>query len=162
ARYNVLPLDWRGAQRLNSEAMGRPTLGGDAKTFTYYPGQVGLPNEGSPRILNKSWTITTVVEVPEKAEGMIVTQGGLEGGYGLYLREGKPTFVYNYLSLERPTFAAKQPLPAGKAKIVVDFVYDGKRGEIGRGGTISLSVNGQTVDEGKLERTAPIALSIGE
>ena len=36
-----------------------------------------------------------------------MTQGGLEGGYGLYLRDGKPTFVYNYLSIDRPTFAAE-------------------------------------------------------
>ena len=41
---------------------------------------------------------------------MIVTHGGLEGGYGLYLRDGKPTFVYNFLSIDRPTFAAKDPL----------------------------------------------------
>jgi arylsulfatase len=162
ARYNVLPLDWRAIERLNSELMGRPSLGGDAKTFTYYPGQIGLPNEGSPRVLNKSWTITADVEVPEKAEGMIVTQGGLEGGYGLYLRDGKPTFVYNFLSLERPTITAKDPLPAGKARIAVNFAYDGKKGELGKGGAVTLSVNGQPVAEGKLERTAPISLSIGE
>ena len=51
------------------------------------------------------------------AEGMVVTQGGLVGGYGLYLREGKPTFVYNYLALDRPTFAATEPLPKGKARL---------------------------------------------
>jgi arylsulfatase len=162
ARYNVLPLDWRAVQRFNSELMGRPTLGGDAKTLTYYPGQVGLPNEASPRVLNKSWTITALVDVPERAEGMIVTQGGLEGGYGLYLREGRPTFVYNYFSIERPTFAANEPLSAGKAKVVVDFAYDGKKGEVGKGGTVTLSVNGKPVAGGKLERTAPYSLSIGE
>ena len=162
ARYNVMPLDWRIAQRFSSELAGRPSLGGDAKKLTYFPGQVGLPNEASPRVLNKSWTITAEVEVPEKAEGMIVTQGGLEGGYGLYLREGKPTFVYNYLSLERPTIVAKERVPAGKAKIVADFVYDGKKGERGKGGAITISVNGKEVAEGKLPRTAPIMLSLGE
>ena len=63
---------------------------------------------------------------------MIVTHGGLEGGYGLYLRDGKPTFVYNFLALDRPTFAAKDPLPKGKTKLVVDFAYDG--GGMGKGG----------------------------
>jgi hypothetical protein len=43
----------------------------------------------------------------DKAEGMIVTHGGLEGGYGLYLRDGKPTFVSNFLGADRPTFAAR-------------------------------------------------------
>ena len=45
---------------------------------------------------------------------MVVTHGGLEGGYGLYLRDNKPTFVYNFLSIDRPTFTAKDPLPKGK------------------------------------------------
>ena len=66
---------------------------------------------------------------------MIVTHGGIDGGYGLYLRDGKPTFVYNYLDVERPTVAAKDPLPKGKAKLVVDFAYDG--GGMGKGGTVT-------------------------
>ncbi|HEX7236389.1 MAG TPA: arylsulfatase, partial [Gammaproteobacteria bacterium] len=114
---------------------------------------------------NKSWTITADIEVPDaskggKAEGMIVTHGGLEGGYGLYLRDGKPTFVYNFLSIERTTFAAKEPLKKGKAKIVVDFKYDG--GGMGKGGKVTVSANGKTLAEGRLERTIPIQFSLGE
>ncbi|MGE3822399.1 MAG: arylsulfatase, partial [Isosphaeraceae bacterium] len=125
SKYEVLPLDWRGTQRMNSEAVGRPSLSGNLKTFTYYPGQVGLPDGASPRVLNKSWSITADLILPEKAEGMVVTQGGLVGGYGLYFREGKPTFVYNYLALERPTITARNPLPKGEVKLVVDVTYEG-------------------------------------
>jgi arylsulfatase len=79
AKHQVLPLDWR-IERLNAELMGRPSLSGNAKTLTYYEGQVGLPPEGSPRVLNKSWTLTADIEIPEGgAEGMIVTQGGIVG-----------------------------------------------------------------------------------
>jgi arylsulfatase A-like enzyme len=162
ARHNVLPLDWRAAERLSDEAQGRPSLGGDARTLTYYPGQVGLPSGASPRVLNKSWTITADVEVPERGEGMIVTQGGLTGGYGLYLRDGKPTFVYNYLDVERYMVSGKDALPKGKLKLVVDFVYDGKPGERGKGGTVTISANGNEVAEGKLPRTVPIQFSLGE
>lgn len=162
ARYNVLPLDWRGGNpRMNDEAMGRPSLIRGRTRMEYFPGMVGLPDSVAPPMLNKSWTITAEVEVDGgPAEGMIVTHGGLEGGYGLYLREGRPTFVYNYLSLDRPTFAAREPLPPGKATIVVDFAYDG--GGLGRGGDLTLSVNGKTVAEGRLERTVPVKLSIVE
>jgi Sulfatase len=162
AKYNVLPLDWRGSERMNAEAMGRPSLGGSAKTFTYYAGQVGLPNEASPRVLNKSWTITADVVVPEKAEGMIVTQGGITAGYGLYLHEGKPVFVYNYLGVERPTFAGQEPLPPGHAKLVVDFASDGKPGEFGEGGKLTLSANGKVASQARLERTIPIQIGLGE
>jgi hypothetical protein len=106
-------------------------------------------------------TITADIEVPDgKAEGMIVTHGGLEGGYGLYLRDGKPTFVYNFLSIDRPTFAAKEPLPKGKTKLVVNFAYDG--GGAGKGGEITMSANGRKIAGGRLERTIPIQFSLGE
>jgi arylsulfatase len=161
AKYNVLPLDWRAVIRMNAEAMGRPSLIGHRTSMTYYPGTIGLPDAASPPMCNKSWTITADVEIPDgNANGMIVTHGGLEGGYGLYLRDGKPTFVYNFLSIERTTFASKQALPAGKAEIVVDFKYDG--GGMGKGGKLTLSANGRTLAEGRLEKTIPIQFSLGE
>jgi len=52
----------------------------------------------------------------------VITEGGLEGGYGLYVRDNKPTFVYNYLSLERYTVAATNPLPKSKVQLKIDFV----------------------------------------
>jgi arylsulfatase len=110
---------------------------------------------------NKSWTITAEIELAEAAtSGMIVTHGGLEFGYGLYLREGKPTFVYNFLGADRPTFAAKSPLAKGKTTLVVDFKYDG--GGMGKGGKLTMLANGKTIAEGRLERTIPISFSLGE
>jgi arylsulfatase A-like enzyme len=161
AKYNVLPLDWRGTIRFSDEAMGRPSLIRGRNRMEYFPGMTGLPDSASPNILNKSWMITASVDLPDgRANGMIVTQGGLEGGYGLYLRDGKPSFVYNYLAIERPTFTAKEPLPKGKATIIVTFDYDG--GGVGKGGKITMTANGKKVAEGRLERTVPIKLSIGE
>jgi arylsulfatase len=162
AKYNVLPLDWRGGERMNAEAMGRPSLIGSRKTLVYYPGTIGVPDAASPPMLNKSWTITANIDLPDggSANGMIVTQGGVEGGYGLYLRDGKPTFVYNYLGIERPTFTATDALPKGKATLVVDFKYDG--GGMGKGGAITLSANGAKLAEGRLERTVPQKFSICE
>jgi arylsulfatase len=163
AKYNVLPLDWHAVERLNAELMGRPSLAGDRKTFTYYPGQVALPNDAAPRILNKSWTLTADIEVPEAgAEGMIVTHGGLVGGYGLYVRDGKPTFVYNYLALERFTFAGREPLPKGKVQLTVDFAYKGGAEERGKGAAVTMLVNGAKVAEGQMPRTIPLQISLGE
>jgi arylsulfatase len=161
SKYNVLPLDWRGTIRMNAEAMGRPSLIRGRKSMTYYPGTVGLPDAASPPMTNKSWALTADVEVSdEKTNGMIVTHGGLEGGYGLYLRDGVPTFVYNFLSVDRKSFTAREPLPKGKSKLVVDFRYDG--GGMGKGGAITMTANGKTIAEGRLERTIPIQFSLGE
>jgi len=161
ARYNVLPIDWRGTIRFNAEAMGRPSLVGDRTSVTYYEGMTALPGAACLPMLNKSWTITAQVELTDdKAEGMIVTQGGSEGGYGLYLREGKPVFVYNFLGKERPTFTGEQPLPKGKSKIEVGFKYDG--GGMGKGGEITLKVGGAKVAGGRIERSVPIQFAIFE
>jgi arylsulfatase len=161
SRYQVLPLDWRATIRLNAEAMGRPSLIGHRTSLTYYPGTSGLPDAASPPMCNKSWTITADIELPDgAANGMVVTHGGLEGGYGLYFRNGKPTFVYNFLSVERTTFVADKALPKGKCQLVVDFKYDG--GGMGKGGAITMSANGRKLASGRLEKTIPIQLSLGE
>ncbi len=161
SKYQVLPLDWRGTIRMNAEAMGRPSLTRGRTTMTYYPGTIGLPDAASPSMCNKSWTITAEIEVPDgKAEGMVVTHGGLEGGYGLYLRDGKPVFVYNFLSVERTTLTADKPLPKGKCTLAVNFDYDG--GGMGKGGTLTMTANGKTIAQGRLNRTIPIQFSLGE
>ena len=81
-------------------------------------------------------------------------------GYGLYLRDGKPTFVYNYLGIDRPTFTGKDALPKGKATLIVDFKYDG--GGPGKAGMVTLSANGSKVAEGRMENTVPNKFSICE
>jgi hypothetical protein len=160
ARYNVLPLDWRGVERFDSEAMGRPSLIAGRTKLQYFPGMVALPLGSFPPMLNKSWTMTADIDVPDHGNGMIVTEGGLEGGFGLYLRDGKPTFVYNFLGRDRPTLVAKDPLPKGKAKLVVNFAYDG--GGIGKGATVTMTANGNKIAEERLETTVPVQFTLGE
>lgn len=163
ARHSVLPIDWRAVERLNSAAMGRPSLTGDRTEFTYFPGQIGLPDGAAPRILNRSWTLTADIDVPEGgAEGMIATHGGLVGGYGLYVQDGRPAFVYNFLALDRPTIAGTEPLPSGKVQLALDFAYEGAPGELGKPATVTLKVNGAEVAKGTLARTIPIQISLGE
>ncbi len=161
-KYNVLPLDWRTIERLNSELQGRPSLAGKRKQYVYYPGQVGLPEGASPPVLNKSFSITAEIEIPENgADGMVITQGGLTGGYGLYLRDGKAHFVYNLLALQRFT-TTSDLLPKGKVSLVAEVAYDGKPGERGKGATVTLLANGQKVGTGTLPRTVPIQFSLSE
>ena len=98
----------------------------------------------APSILNRSYTITAEVEVPQGGgDGMLVTMGGRWGGYGLYLLKGKPVFNYNMLILAQYRWEGEQPLSAGKHTIVFDYTYDGPG--IAKGGTGVLKVDGQIV-----------------
>lgn len=69
-------------------------------------------------------------------------------------------FVYNYLDVERTTLAGKTPLPKGKVQLKVDFVYEG--GGLGKGATVTMAANGEKLAEGRLARTIPLQLSLGE
>src|SRR5438552_1000116 len=108
-KYNVLPLDNSTLTRLLTS---RPSVAAGRKVFTYSGEHAGIPNGSEPSILQRSYTITAEVTIPEGgAEGMIVTQGGRFAGYGFYLSKGelgvgrgKPVFLYNFLDVKRTTW----------------------------------------------------------
>ena len=86
AKYNVLPLDNSVLPRIVTP---RPSATAGRTTFTYRGENPGIPVSNAPSILDRSYTITADVTVPDGgAEGMIVTLGGRFGGYGLYLSRG--------------------------------------------------------------------------
>jgi hypothetical protein len=157
-KYNVLPLDNSTLLRWNTP---RPSLTAGRTVFTYTGELTGVPPSASPNILNKSYTITAEVDIPAGGgEGMIVTEGGRFGGYGLFLskgvagiRRGKPVFLYNLLNLKRTIWSGPE-LSAGKHTIVFDFKSDGP--ELGKGGTGVLSVDGREVDRKSIEHTMPV------
>ena len=94
--------------------------------FTYSGELSGTPKGGAPNFLDRSYTITAEVEIPQGgAEGMLVTDGGRFGGNGFYLLKGKPVFVYNYVDMERFRWEGKEALAPGKHTLVFDFEYDG-------------------------------------
>jgi arylsulfatase A-like enzyme len=160
AKYSVLPLDGRKTERLNGELQGRPSLAGKRTSFTYYPGMVALPSGSSPNVLNKSFSFTAVIEVGEGTpEGALLSLGGVDGGYGLYVQDGKPVFALNFLGRKVTRVTSATPLPAGKATVEAKFVYDG--GGMGKGGAMSLLVNGKPVGEGRVTETQGITLGLG-
>lgn len=161
-RNQVLPLDWRAVERMNAELQGRPSLAGHRDSFVYYPGQIALPPGAAPPVLNKSFRVTAEIEIPDGgAEGMVFTHGGLTGGYGLYLKDGKAHFVYNFLAIERYTVSSEK-LPTGKVSLSAHLDYEGGKGERGKPATVTLAVNGKQVGQGKLPRTVPLKFSLGE
>jgi arylsulfatase len=157
-KYHVLPLDNTTLARWNAP---KPSLTAGRTTFTYPGPLANVPGSTAPHILNKSYTITAEITIPEGgAEGMIVTQGGRFGGYGLFLSKGelgidrgRVVFLYNLLDLKRTTWEGPE-LDAGKHAIVFDFKSDGPG--LGKGGTGVLSVDGKEVARNSMEHATPI------
>jgi arylsulfatase A-like enzyme len=152
AKFNVYPLDNRSVQRFLEPRPGVPGAG-KRTVYTYTSPVSNIPKSGAPFVLDRSFTITAEVEVPQDgAEGVLVTQGGRFGGYGLYLLKSRPIFVYNFLDLTRYRWEGPALAP-GKHTIVYDFAIDGIG--FGHGGKGRLSVDGAVVDSKQQPRTLP-------
>ena len=151
AKYQVLPLDNRSLSRFLEP---KPTASGGRTRFVYTGELANTPKGGAPFVLDRSYTITAEVEIPPGgAEGMLVTDGGRFGGFGFYLLQGKPVFVYNYVNLERIRWEGKDALTPGKHTLVYDFTYDGIG--FGLGGRGVLKVDGNVVDDKRMAKTLP-------
>ena len=158
-KYNVLPIDNSKVERFDVSL--RPSLTQGRTEFTYYPGMIRIPEGSAPDFKNKSYRIVADVQIPAGgAEGVLLTQGGRFNGLGLYLLQSRPVFHYNLVGVDRTTIAAKDPLTPGKHTIALDFKYDG--GGIGKGGLVTLAVDGKEVANGKLMRTIPFRVSADE
>ena len=166
AKYQVLPLDASVATRM---VQPRPSVSAGRKVFTYAGTPItGIPRGTAPGLLNTSYTITADIEVPPgDADGMIVTDGGRFGGYGMYLLKSKPVFLWNLLDLKRVRWESADALAPGKHTVEYDFKYDGlgfatlafnNISGIGRGGTGTLKVDGKVISTQTLEHTIPLTL----
>ncbi len=168
-KYQVFPLDASVAARIVAP---RPNITAGRTEFVYTSPMVGLPQGDSPSLLNSSYTITADITVPEGgAEGMILTSGGRFAGYGFYLLDGKPVFLWNLIDLERIKWEGQEALAPGRHTVAFDFKYEGlgvgtlaynNMSGLGRPGIGTLSVDGKVVATKKMDKTLPMILQWDE
>ena len=158
-KYNVVPLDDRTFERFNPDLAGRPQLiRGNSQLL--FPG-MRVSENCVLTLKNKSYSVTADITVPESgATGVIITQGGLVGGWSLYAYEGRLKYCYNFLGIDHFIVTASEPIPAGKHQVRMEFKYDG--GGLGKGGDVTLYYDGKSVGQGRVERTQPMIYSADE
>jgi arylsulfatase A-like enzyme len=156
-RFNVLPLDDRVAERLLPETAGRPTLIKGNRQLLF--GGMGRLSESSVvSIKNKSHAVTAEVIVPDDGvQGVIVAQGGSIGGWSLYVKDGKPRYCYNLLGVQRSYVESDHELAPGTHQVRMEFAYEG--GGLGKGGEVTLLVDGEPVGKGAVAATAAMIFS---
>jgi arylsulfatase A-like enzyme len=156
SKYNVFPLDDRKLQRFMGTKPSY-TIGRNVFTYTGELTDVPFPGVSSPNLLNKSYTITAEVDVPQGgAEGMLVTDGGHFGGYGFYLLKGKPVFTWNLIQLAIVKWQGKDAVAPGRHTLEFDWKYDGPG--LGKGGAGTLKVDGQAVNTHPVPRSLPVGI----
>lgn len=160
-KYSVLPLDDRMLERLNAQLVGRPDLMAGRTSLTLHEGMTGLSENVFIDMKNKSFSITADTQIPDGGvNGALLAQAGRFGGWSFYVKDGKPSFTYNWLGQERYTISSGKPLPAGAATIRFEFAYDG--GGAGKGGTGTITVNNDKVAQGRIDKTQGYFFSADE
>jgi hypothetical protein len=156
-RYNVLPIDDRVVEKMNPDTAGRPVLI-KGKTQLLFGGMGRLSENCVLNIKNKSHSVTAEIEVPEAgAEGVIIAQGANIGGWSLYAKNGKLKYCYNLAGVHYFYVEAGRPLPPGAHQVRMEFAYAG--GGLGKGGQVTLYVDGEKVGEGTIPMTQAMVFS---
>jgi arylsulfatase A-like enzyme len=156
-RYNVLPLDDQVAERMNPDTAGRPVLI-KGKSQVLFGGMGRLSENSVVSVKNKSHSVTAEIDVPQAGvEGVIIAQGGNIGGWALYAKEGKLKYCYNLLGVKYSYVESNEAVPVGKHQVRMEFAYAG--GGLGKGGTVSLYLDGKRVGEGAVAATAAMIFS---
>lgn len=157
ARYKVLPIDDRTFEKFNPALAGRPVLV-KGNTQLLFPGMGRLSENTVLNLKNKSHSVTAEIVVPEGgAEGVVISQGANIGGWSLYFVDGKLKYCYNFGGFELFYVEATSPTPPGEHQIRMEFAYDG--GGIGKGGNVTLFVDGKPVGEGRVGATLGMVFS---
>ena len=159
-KYNVLPIDDRTIERLDAKTAGRPSLMEGRKSLTVYDGMYRMMENAFIDVKNQNSTYTAEVEVDEGANGVILAMAGKFGGYSLYMMDGKPAFTYNWVGKEQYDIMSEKAVPAGEHTLRFEFAYDG--GGLGKGGTLSIFIDGDKTGEGRIENTNAYMYSLDE
>ena len=144
-KYNVVPLDDRSIERINPDLAGRPQLirGNSQLLFS----GMRVSENCVLTLKNKSHSVTAQLVIAESgASGVIVTQGGMVGGWSLYAHKGRLKYCYNLFGILHFMITADQPIPAGEHQVRMEFAYDG--GGLAKGGDVTLYYDGQAVGTG--------------
>ncbi|MEG6550553.1 arylsulfatase [Desulfocurvibacter africanus] len=160
-KYNVLPVDGRGTMRFTDE---RPQITRERTQYTFYPRTQSVPYNAGPRLLNRTHSIAAKVDIPEGgAEGVLVSFGGVDGGYVFYVKDGKLQYVHNYVARDYLHVEASEPLMAGSHELRFEFEVTGPpdipKGK-GTPGRAQLYIDDKLVGEAEFSHTTPISLGL--
>src|SRR5262245_6924756 len=153
AKYNVLPLDDRFAERLDVTL--RPSFFAGRNKITFHAGMTRLPEGSGPKLVSVPVTLTAQVTLPADgpAEGVIFALGGDAAGWALFMWEGKARFHYNFFGLQRHDVMSPEPLAPGRHTIITTITPETKKP--GGPAKVTLSVDGKEVGAVRLDEQIP-------
>jgi len=152
-KYQVLPLDNRGSERLAVRKLEQGTV----ERRVFRPSAAGIREHASISLKNRSHSIEAVLDVPnDECTGVILAQGSRFAGWAMFLHDGHLCYTYNYLALDVVELMAPAPLSPGRH--TVGYRFDRTGEHQGKGHVL---VDGITVAVTHVERTVPYSYGVG-
>jgi arylsulfatase A-like enzyme len=153
ARHNVLPLDNAPFDHVFGEA--RPYHRARHR-YVYYPHSGPVTEEAAVNVRNRSHTITAEVTIPDRgAEGIVIAQGSLFGGYVLFVQGDRLRYVHNFVGLEQHRVVSTVEVAPGERTLGFRFTKTGEHAGVG-----TLLLDGASVGEVDIARFTPTRFSI--
>jgi hypothetical protein len=151
----------RGTARFADE---RPKIAVDHKSYVFYPRTQGVPVNATANILNRPYSITAEVEIPQGgAEGVLLSQGGNDSGYSLYVQNGKLCHAYNYVGRNLYYVESTETVPAGRHQLRFEFEVTDKpdiphgKGAPGKG---HLYIDGKEIGQSDIPLTNTLSIGL--
>jgi arylsulfatase len=152
-KSDVYPLDDRFAQRFDTSL--RPNALAGLASFRYGPGVNYINESATLNTHGVPFTITAEVEAGAgSSDGVIAAMGGATSGWSLYVKDGRPTFFYNFFEVAGYRARSSAPLPKGKSTVRVEFTPE--EAGFGKPATVRLLVDGKPTGGVRVERTVPL------
>ncbi|MER5959015.1 arylsulfatase [Streptomyces longhuiensis] len=150
-RHQVLPLDDRLAER----SMDEPDIL-EPRDCYRYDGPVHLDMRSTPVVRNTSHSILVRADVADPTTGgVLVADGGPDGGYLLCVQDSRVVYVSNALGKEFTVLRSATPLAAGAHEILLEFDQTAPHA-----GSAHLSVDGRPVAEADVPRTNAVTYGL--
>jgi hypothetical protein len=153
ARHCVLPLDNAPFDRV----FGVDVAGHAARErYVYYPMTGPVTEEAAVNVRNRPHTITAEVELADAdAEGMLLAQGSVLGGYAFFVRDRRLHYVHNYAGLHEYRVSSESELTPGVHTLAFRFDKTGEHRGIG-----TLMIDGRDDGNVEIRRFTPTRFSI--
>lgn len=138
---------------------------GDRKPCLYSPGRQATLASAAAKVINRPYSITATVLVPKRgADGVIVCDGNVCGGYSLFIQDKHVYYAHNYVGTLELRVSSTEQLPVGRVRVRFSYqptaAPDVRSGR-GAPGIGRLFFDDRLVGEGHLPVTIPLALGTG-
>jgi arylsulfatase A-like enzyme len=160
-KNNVYPLDDRtGGDRVSAMRQAYVPV---RKSFTYWGKDISVSQDRAPELTNRSFAIDAQIRTPANATGVVSAFGSRFGGWSFYLKDGRPAVAENLIGLPEDQFQLVAPAAVSADQpTTVRYVFNYDGGGAGKGGVVSIMVDGKEVASARIPATVVNPGGLGE